>query len=482
MRVREGRVSKKTCSLFLRFREINADFLRLFSLYRKNLTTTPAFSIISPIKGGICLINRKEYLDCLIRWRELQLIKVITGVRRCGKSTLFSLYIDYLRKTGVTEEQIIFINLEDVDNEHLLNYKTLHTYVKDRLCPDKYTYVFIDEVQNCLSYEKAIDSLFIKKNVDIYITGSNAHMLSGELATLLSGRYVEIRMLPLSFAEYLLFMGTGYRIEKPSANDSAQNDAFPHADKLDIDFDFSHIRFLFANYLRYGSFPYIATLQNDEAIVRSYIDGIFNTVLVKDVASRLGIPDISVLENIVKFLSGNVGSPISANKISEVINQSGRKISVNTVDRYLRALTDSYLFYKVNRYDIKGKQILKTLGKYYIVDIGLRGMLVSSSSTDLGHLLENIVYLELIRRGCKVSIGKLAEKEVDFVADYADGIAYYQISASTLDENTLKRELEPLRLISDNHPKFLLTLDDYLPNANYDGIRKMSVLYWLLNK
>ena len=404
------------------------------------------------------MINRQKYLDRLINLRELQLIKVITGVRRCGKSTLFSLYIDYLKSTGVADEQIIFINLEDVDNEHLLNYKTLHNYVKDKLSPEKFTYVFIDEVQNCLSYEKAIDSLFIKKNVDVYITGSNAHMLSGELATLLSGRYVEIRMLPLSFSEYLLFVGA------------------------EIEFDSSKIRDYFANYLRQGSFPYVATLPKDGTIYRSYIDGIFNTVLVKDVANRLGTPDISVLENIIKFLSGNVGSPISANKISGVINSSGRKISVNTVDRYLRALTDSYLFYKVNRYDIKGKQILKTLSKYYIVDIGLRGVLVSSSGADLGHLLENIVYLELIRRGCKVSIGKLGEKEVDFVAEDADGITYYQVSTSTLDENTLERELEPLRRISDNHPKYLLTLDDFIPNANYDGIRKINALNWLLGK
>ena len=398
------------------------------------------------------MIKRKEYLDWLIRWREQQLIKVITGVRRCGKSTLFSLYIDYLKETGVSEEQIISINLEDVDYEHLLNYKALHTYVKDRLCKDKYTYVFIDEVQQCPGFEKAVDSLFIKKNVDVYITGSNAHMLSGELATLLSGRYVEIRMLPLSFAEYLDFEG---------AED--------------------HIKAKFNDYLHFGSFPYVAMLQKDKTVIRNYIDGIYNTILIKDVAKREGISDISVLESIVKFLSGSIGSPISTKKISDTINSSGRKISVNTVERYMRALCDSFLFYKVDRFDIKGRQTLKTLGKYYIVDTGLRDMLVSSSSEDLGHLLENIVYLELIRRGYKVNIGKLAEKEVDFVADNVDGITYFQVSASTLDENTLKRELEPLQKISDNYPKFLLTLDEYMPNANYEGIRKMSVIDWLLN-
>ena len=428
------------------------------------------------------MIYRKEYLKRLIRWRERQLIKVVTGVRRCGKSTLFSLYIELLKKTGVTEEQIVFVNLEDVSNEHLLNYRNLHSYVNDRLCPNKYTYVFIDEVQNCHHYEKAVDSLFIKKNVDIYITGSNAHMLSGELATLLSGRYVEIQMLPLSFAEYLLFVSAENRAKRMDSDNRLLFEPFPDSDDTDIGLDIGNIRAHFTNYLQHGSFPYVTALQNEEAIIRSYLDGIYNTVLIKDVASRQGISDISVLESIVKFLSGNVGSSISAKKISDAINSSGRRISVNTVDRYMRALNDSYLFYKVNRYDIKGKQILKTLNKHYIVDTGLRGLLVSSNSADLGHLLENIVFLELIRRGCKVSIGKLAEREVDFVAVYADGITYYQVSASTLDENTLRRELEPLQRISDNHPKVLLTLDDYLPNANYDGIRRMNVLNWLLDK
>jgi predicted AAA+ superfamily ATPase len=393
-------------------------------------------------------------MDRLIRWRERQIIKVVTGVRRCGKSTLFSLYIDYLLEMGVAEEQIISINLEDVDSERLLNYKELYAYVKERLCRDKYTYVFIDEAQNCPQYEKAVDSLFIKKNIDVYITGSNAHMLSGELATLLSGRYVEIRMLPLSFAEYLMFAGSGEGKEKSD----------------------------FADYLRFGSFPYTATLPRDKTIVRDYIDGIYNTILIKDVATREGITDISVLESIAKFLCGGVGNPISAKKISDTINSSGRRISVNTVERYLRALCDSFLFYKINRFDIKGKQVLKTLGKYYIVDTGLREILTSRSSADLGYLLENVVFLELLRRGNKVNIGKLAEKEVDFVADNAEGLAYYQVSASTLDENTLKRELEPLRRIPDNHPKFLLTLDEIMPNANYDGIRKMNVIDWLLGK
>ncbi len=397
------------------------------------------------------MIQRKEYLDWLITWREKQLIKVVTGVRRCGKSTLFSLYINHLKETGVTDEQIISINLEDVDYEDLLDYKALHEYVKNRLCKNKYTYVFIDEVQQCKDFEKAVDSLFIKENVDVYITGSNAYMLSGELATLLSGRYVEIKMLPLSFREYL---------------------EFPQIDSHDIKASFN-------DYLKWGAFPYVPSLEKNDSIIKTYIDGIYNTILVKDVAKREGISDISVLESIVKLLCSSIGSPISAKKICDTINSSGRKISINTVDKYLRALSDSFIFYKVDRYDIKGKQFLKTLGKYYIVDAGLRNMLLASSGADLGHLLENIVYLELVRRGHKVSIGKLAEKEVDFIANGMDGIAYYQVAATVLDENTLRRELEPLQKIPDHYPKYLLTLDDYMPNTDYNGIKQINMLKWL---
>lgn len=398
------------------------------------------------------MIQRQEYLKKLIDWREKNLIKVITGVRRCGKSSLFTLYIDYLKSTGVLDEQIISINLEDVEFEDLLNYKELHDYVKSRLCKNKFTYVFIDEVQQCDKFEKAVDSLFIKDNVDVYITGSNAHMLSGELATLLSGRYVEITMLPLSFAEYQNFIA--------DTDNSIKNN--------------------FNNYLKFGSFPYVTQLRKDETIIKTYIDGIYNTILIKDVAKREGITDITLLESIVKFLSSNVGSTVSTKKISDAIISSGRKISVNTVENYLRALTDSFIFYSVDRYDIKGKQHLKTLGKYYIVDTGLRNILLSGSSSDLGHLIENIVYLELLRRGFKVNIGKLAEKEVDFVARDTDGLEYYQVSASVLEESTLKRELEPLQKIPDNYPKYLLTLDDYIVNSNYEGIRQINLIEWLM--
>jgi len=401
------------------------------------------------------MVQRNTYLERLAAWREKQVIKVISGVRRCGKSTLLLQYINQLKASGIADEQIISINLEDPEFDSLHNHQTLYAYIQKRLCKNKFTYVFIDEVQQCVNFEKAVDGLFIKKRVDLYLTGSNAHILSGELATLLSGRYIEINMLPLSFSEYLAF--TGNNSKKKIADH----------------------RMALNNYLRFGSFPFTASLDANEGMIKTYIDGIFNTILIKDIARRIGVDDISLLENIIKFLSHSVGSPISTKKISDTINSTGRKISVNTVDVYVRALTESFIFYHVSRYDIKGKQHLKTLGKYYIVDTGIRNMLLESSSPDIGHQLENIVYLELLRRGHRVSIGKLAEKEIDFVVTDTDS-AYYQVAASVLDPTTLARELEGLKKIKDNHPKFLLTLDDIPLKANHDGIVQINLIDWLL--
>lgn len=331
------------------------------------------------------MVKRKEYLDRLIQWREKQMIKVITGVRHCGKSTLLKLYIDYLRSNGVEDEQIVIINLEDMDYEHQLDHKSLYEYINARLCKDKYTYIFIDEVQRCSGFEKAVDSLFIKANTDIYITGSNAHMLSDEYATLLSGRYIEISMLPLSFSEYIAFT------ERESVN-----------------------RRVFNIYMRFGSFPfmiafYMAGLDNSNEILKTYLNGIYNTILIKDVVRCEGVTDIAVLDSVVRILCNNIGSPISTKKVSDIINSGGRSISVNTVDRYIRALTDSFIFYKIDRYDIRSRQSLKTLGKYYLVDIGLKSVLMPGSESDLRQQLENIVFLELLRRGNKVCIGKLGE-------------------------------------------------------------------------
>ncbi len=398
------------------------------------------------------MIQRIEYLDNLKALKDKQVIKVIAGVRRCGKSTLFELYIDYLRKMGTEDSQIISINLEDLENADLLDYKALYNHIKDKLVPDKMNYIFIDEVQKCVGFEKAVDSLFIKKNCDVYITGSNAYLLSGELATLLSGRYIQIDMLPFSFKEY-------YEATKKSGKSKQE---------------------LFDAYLRYGSFPYVAYLENDEKIISQYIEGVYNTILIKDVATREKINDITVLENILKTVASSIGSPISTKKISDTLVSGGRKISPNTVESYLRALTDSYILYNAARYDIKGRQFLKTLGKYYFVDTGIRNHIISQSAKDLGHLLENVVYLELLRRKNRVNIGKLAEKEVDFVATNMDEVEYYQVSVSVLDEKTLERELAPLKEIKDNYPKILLTLDDIGNGANYEGIRQINVIDWLL--
>ena len=326
------------------------------------------------------MIERKEYLDNLTALKDKRVIKVVTGVRRCGKSTLFELYINYLRQSGVQDNQIIFVNLEALENSDLLDYKSLYNYIKSKLVADKNNYIFIDEVQKCSEFEKAVDSLFIKENCDVYITGSNAYLLSGELATLLSGRYVQIDMLPFSFKEY-------YQATKASGKSKKE---------------------IFNSYLKYGSFPYIAYLENDEKIINQYIEGIYNTILLKDVATREKINDVSVLENILKTVASGIGSPISTKKISDTLVSAGRKISPNTVEAYLRALTDSYILYNATRYDIKGRQFLKTLGKYYFVDSGIRNHIISQSAKDLGHLLENIVYLELLRRKNRVNIGKLS--------------------------------------------------------------------------
>ncbi len=394
------------------------------------------------------LIERKAYLEQLSMWREEEMIKVVTGVRRCGKSTLFDLYIKRLKDDGVTEGQIIYINLEDEDFCELLDYKKLHEYVKVRILKDKWTYVFIDEIQNCVDYEKAISSLYLKKNLDIYITGSNAYMLSGELATKLTARYIEIDMLPLSFAEY--------------------SEAVKTPDK----------RERFNQYINTGAFPYATSFVDNSLAHSQYLEGIYNTVLVKDVMTRENLKDITLVKSIASFLASNVGSPVSAKKIADTLTSNGRPTGSATIDTYLEALTDAYLFYKVNRYDIKGKMHLKTESKYYICDTGLRNMILGTTNKDIGHQIENIVYLELLRRGYTVNIGKSGRgTEVDFVAIRDMKTEYYQVSASVLDESTLERELTPLKQIKDNYPKFLITLDVF--TGDHDGIQQVNLINWL---
>lgn len=396
------------------------------------------------------IINRKEYLNKLISLKDKKVIKIITGVRRCGKSTLMEMFKNYLLQNGVNTENIISINFEDYDFYDLREPSKLYAYIKDRLVKDKQTYIFLDEIQHVDDFPRIVDSLFIKSNVDIYITGSNAYMLSSEIATLISGRYIEISMLPLSFAEYVEASG----------------------DKKDL-------ARKYVDYIENSSFPYTLELREQINEIKSYLDGIYNTVVVKDIASRKKIADISMLESITRFMFDNIGNPLSMKKIADTMTSDGRKIDVKTVEKFINGLTESFILYRANRYNVKGKQYLKTLEKYYVVDIGLRYMLLGTRSTDVGHILENVVYLELLRRGYEVYVGKVNDTEVDFVAMSNKQIMYFQVSATVRDANTLARELKPLQSINDHYPKFILTLDED-PEADYNGIRKINALDWLL--
>ena len=396
------------------------------------------------------MIGRPNYLQELISFREKDLIKIVTGIRRCGKSTLFDLYIEYLLSNGVNENQIIRMNLEEYEFNHIVDYNDLYKYVNSKLLNDKMNYVFIDEVQKVVDFQKACDSLYIKKNVDLYITGSNSKLLSGELATLLSGRYVEIKMLPLSFKEYISYVGEGDLNKK------------------------------YIDYITKSSFPYTLKLDTAKEI-RMYLDGLYNTVIVNDIAERKEISDIMMLKDIIMFMFDNVGNLCSSTSIANTMTSNGRKISVPTVEKYLEALVESFVLYKVSRYDIKGKNYLTTGSKYYLSDVGLRYYLLGSKNADEGHILENVVYLELLRRGYEVYIGKNDDLEVDFVAVNEKGEEYYQVSYTVREEKTLERELKPLNNINDHNPKYLLTTD-YTPYTSHNGIKQINVFDWLLEK
>ena len=396
------------------------------------------------------LIQREEYLNKLIALKDKKIIKVVTGVRRCGKSKLLEMYRKWLLEQGVEEERIVSINFEDLDFEDLTDYKKLHTYLKEHLVKDNMTYIFLDEIQNVEQFPKVVDSLYIKDNVDIYITGSNAHMLSSEIATLLSGRYIQIEMLPLSFKEYMISTG--------SMNDRGIK---------------------YVDYLQNSSFPYTLELEGQSDEIRSYLEGLYNTIVVKDIINHSKISEPMMLKGILKFIFDNIGNPLSSKKIADMMTSSGRRIDTRTVEKYLDALTESYIIYQAKRYNIKGKQYLKTLEKYYVVDIGLRLMLFGSKQIDAGRVLENIVYLELLRRGYDVYVGKVDEFEVDFVAQNGKGTTYFQVALSVRDEKTLDRELRSLRAIKDHYPKILLTMDDD-PEVHYDGIRRINARDWLL--
>ena len=400
-------------------------------------------------------IQRTEYVEWLKNWREKQIIKVVSGIRRCGKSTLFDIFKEWLLKDGIEERQIISLNFEDIEYEHLTDYRLLYEDIKKRLVPDKMNYIFLDEIQHVHHFEKTVDSLFLKNNCDVYITGSNAYFLSGELATVLSGRYVELKMLPLSFKEFCIGLG--------------EQEDLTDVQKFNL-------------YVQQGSFPYPLKYKCTPRETKDYLRDIYNSVLLKDIVARLKISDVTVLENVTKFLLHNIGNIASITKIANTLKSEGKGVDSKTVDKYVRGLTDSLMFYEAQRYDLKGKMFLRTNSKYYAVDIGLRNCFTRSSESDIGHILENIVFLELKRRGCEVYVGQLGDGEIDFVAVDGNEISYYQVLATALDENTLKRELAPLKKVRDNYPKYLLTLDELFGDSDYSGIKKKNVLQWLLDK
>lgn len=402
------------------------------------------------------LIARPDYLEQLIRFRDKKLIKVITGIRRCGKSTLLDLYEDYLKSQGVEDRQVIRLNLEFPEYHELQTYMQLYDYIKKQLQEDCMNYVFIDEVQTIPEFQKAVDGLYVHKNCDVYITGSNAHILSGELATLLSGRYVEIKMLPLSFREYITALG-----EK------------------------SDLAIKYRNYIENSSFPYALELSNKKDI-RAYLGSIFDSVILKDIVTRRKIADVTGLQNVTRYIFDNIGNITSATKIANIMISAGRKISVHTVDSYLEALTESFILYKVGRYDVKGKQQLVIGNKYYAADIGLRYYLLGRKKADMGHILENVVFLELLRRGYEVYVGKVGSAEVDFISIGENGEEYYQVAYTVEGESSsgksiLERDLAPLEAIRDHNPKYLLTMD-FTPNTSHNGIKQINALDWLLGE
>lgn len=397
------------------------------------------------------MIARSDYINYLNKFKDMPLIKVISGVRRCGKSTLFLQYIEYLKSNNIDDDHIIFINFEDLEYEEYTNYKTLYNYLNKRIIDSKKYYIFLDEIQNVEKYEKTVDSLLVKGNCDIYITGSNAYMLSSELSTLLSGRYIEIKMFPLSFKEYVSY----YK--------DANND----------------YEYLFNKYISSSSYPFSINFK-EENMLNKYLEDIYNSIIIKDISLRIKKLDISLLHRVVKFMFDSIGSILSINNIANKLSSDGYKVDNKTVSKYIEVLTESMLFYKVERYDVKGKNILSSLEKYYVVDIGIRRIKLGRNYSDLGHIIENIVYLELMRRNYNVYIGYFTNAEIDFVAIKNGEIEYYQVCLSLLNEEVLKREVKSLKMINDNYPKYIISMDKVGTNYNIDGIKHINLVDWLI--
>ena len=400
------------------------------------------------------MIIRKEYLNKMIAAKDTEFIKVITGVRRSGKSTLLMMFKEYLLNSGIKEEKIVYINFESAKYDDIKNYKDLYSYVKDKV-KNKKIYLLLDEVQNVDMWEKAINSFKVDFDIDIYITGSNAYLLSSELSTLLSGRYIEIKVYPLSFKEFLEFNN----------------------------YDRENIESKFNEYLKYGGLPAITLIKDNNDLVLSYLNDIYNTIVKKDIIDRNNIKDTALLENIIKYLSNNIGSSVSSTKISDYLNSNKivEKSNHQTIDNYLNMLEKSFIMYKADRTDIKSKSLLKTLGKYYISDTGIRNIILGFRNIDEGHLLENVVYLELLRRGYRVNIGKSNEYEVDFVAENPNDIKYYQVTKSISSDEVRNRELRSLESIDDNYEKIILTMDRTI-NNDFNGIKVKNIIDWLLDE
>lgn len=397
------------------------------------------------------MIARIDYINYLNKFKDMPLIKVISGVRRCGKSTLFLQYIEHLKSNNIDDDHIIFINFEDLEYEEYTNYKTLYNYLNKRIIDSKKYYIFLDEIQNVEKYEKTVDSLLVKGNCDIYITGSNAYMLSSELSTLLSGRYIEIKMFPLSFKEYVSY----YK----DVNNNYED--------------------LFNKYINSSSYPYSINFK-EKNLLNKYLEDIYNSIIIKDISLRIKKLDISLLHRIVKFMFDSIGSILSINNIANKLTSDGYKVDNKTVSKYIEVLTESMLIYKVERYDVKGKNILSSLEKYYVVDIGIRQIKLGRNYTDLGHIIENIVYLELMRRNYNVYIGYFTNAAIDFVAIKNGEMEYYQVCLSLLNEEVLKREVKSLKMINDNYPKYIISMDKVGTNYNIDGIKHINLIDWLM--
>ncbi|MBP5358249.1 MAG: ATP-binding protein [Treponema sp.] len=401
-------------------------------------------------------MTREDYFEDILAFKDKQIIKVLTGLRRCGKSCLMEQIIEKFLSEGISKSQIIYYRLDDLENEELLDYKTLYKTVTAKLLPKKMNYIFLDEIQFCPDFQKAVDSLYNKKNTDIYLTGSNSDLLSSEIATLLSGRYVPIEMQPFSFTEYL----------------KARNEnQLPTEDKEQCYYD----------YVRYGSLPFTVQLKNDERNTNQYLNGVYNTIILKDISARHQINDIPSLEAVIRFMFSNTANICTSKKISDTLTSGGRKTSQPTVENYMHYLEECFMVYKVGRYDIKGKEYLKTLCKYYIADTGLRNMLLGYRNIDTGHILETLVFLELKRRKYEIYTGKIGDMEIDFIAKTPRSITYIQVAESVKEQTTLDRELKPFTKLHDSYPRLIITQDKTL-NEDYAGVKHLNALDFLTGR